>query len=210
MGAEIMVYHIFAGGEFDSGAYIKIAPEDKIICADSGLKHTMKMGIIPDIIIGDFDSYSGTLPDYAEIIRSVPEKDDTDTMLAVRTAISQGADRIKIYGALGGRFDHTVANIQTLKFALDNGCTADIESEGNFITMRNSGEYRFPKRENCYFSVFAYTDEVRIARMSGVKYTLENGIIRSNFPIGVSNEFISDEAILEIDSGTALVVISRN
>lgn len=204
-----MIWHIFSGGELKNPEAFEIGSEDKIICADRGFAHIKHTKIIPDLIIGDFDSYSGKLPDNIEILRSVPEKDDTDTMLAVRTAISRGAEKIRIYGALGGRFDHAFANIQTLKFAHDNGCEAEIISEDNIIMLRSQGIHTFEKRENWYFSVFAYSEKLEIKSMSGVKYLVENFTITNSFPIGVSNEFIADYANLHISKGTALVILSQ-
>lgn len=203
-----MTYHIFCGGELKDTGFISIADEDKIICADGGADHVKKLGVIPDAIIGDFDSYSGEIADGTKIIRSVPEKDDSDTMLAVRKAVSEGAKDIKMYGALGGRFDHTIANIQTLKFALDNGCHALIADYDNIITLAGIGRHKIPKKDGWYFSFFSYSEEV-IVTLSGVKYPLDNALIKNNFPIGVSNEFISDEAILDIKSGTAMIVLSK-
>ncbi|MBR6792489.1 MAG: thiamine diphosphokinase, partial [Ruminococcus sp.] len=116
---------IIAGGDFDisSVSAEKLKSEaELIICADRGLKYADEMGLVPDILIGDFDSYIDEVHFDGEIIRTVPEKDDTDTIMAVRLAISRGVRRIILYGALGGRFDHSIANIQTLLFASEQGC----------------------------------------------------------------------------------------
>lgn len=202
-------YHIFAGGTVNDTDHIKIAAGEPVICADSGLKYAQSLGIEPDIIVGDFDSYTGSLPENVDIRRSVPEKDDTDTMLAVKLAIENGADQISIYGALGGRFDHTFANVQTLGFALEQGCEAVIEDSDNVIMMQSRGIRRYKRRDGWYFSVFSYSDRLCINSLSGVKYTLENAVMTGSFPLGVSNEFVSEEAVLDIKEGTALVVLSK-
>lgn len=202
-------YHIFAGGEIDNTDFIRIAAGEPVICADSGLKYAQALGIIPDIIVGDLDSYTGELPENADIRRSVPEKDDTDTMLAVKLAIENGADHIAIYGALGGRVDHSIANIQTLKYAQEKGCEAVIEDSCNVIMMQRGGLRRYQRRIGWYFSVFSYSERLLINRLSGVKYTLENAVMTSGFPIGVSNEFTAEEAVLDIKEGIALVVFSK-
>lgn len=204
-----MTWHIFSGGNLNGSNFIRIESGDRVICADRGLVHAQKLKIVPDLIIGDFDSYKDPLPENVEIMRSVPEKDDTDTMLAVRTAISRGAEKIRIYGALGGRFDHAFANIQTLKFASENGCQAEIADEGNLIMLREKGIHNFHKMEGWYMSVFSYSEELNIKSFRGVKYPLENYIMKNSFPIGVSNEFESDSAELSIESGTALIIFSR-
>ena len=202
-------YHIFAGGIISDLSFIEKADGDGVICADGGLKYAEKLGIKPDIIVGDFDSYNGELPENADIRRSVPEKDDTDTMLAVKTAIENGAELVRIYGALGGRFDHTAANIQTLKYASEHGCSAIIEDADNVIMLQEPGERRYKRRDGWYFSFFAYSGTVTVSRLSGVKYTLENAVITNGFPLGVSNEITGNEAILIIKEGTALVVRSK-
>lgn len=200
---------IFAAGELST----EIAAEeirssaDIIIAADRGLEHLMRAGVSPDIIVGDFDSYTGELPETgAEIHRSVPEKDDTDTMLAVRIAIERGCTEIDLYGALGGRTDHTIANIQTLRFAREHGCRMRI-CGGEMLTIQGAeeGSVSYPKNEG-YFSVFALTDTAGIEYMRGVKYPLEDYTMTAAFPIGVSNEITADHAELRLSSGLVLTV----
>lgn len=202
-------YHIFAGGVIDNTDFIRIAAGEPVICADSGLKYAQALGIVPDIIVGDLDSYTGELPENADIRRSVPEKDDTDTMLAVKLAIADGAEQILIYGALGGRMDHSFANIQTLKYAHEKGCEAVIEDSDNVIMMQSGGIRRYRRRAGWYFSVFSYSEVLCINRLFGVKYTLENAVMTNSFPLGVSNEFVAEEAVLDINDGTAIVVLSK-
>lgn len=199
---------IFAGGEIKDLSFIDVS-DDFIICADSGYKYARELGIVPDMIIGDFDSYTDELPENIEIYRSIPEKDDTDTMLAVKTAISRGFTEIVLYGALGKRFDHTFANVQTLLYAHENGCTMRIADADNEITLQSAGEIYYPKRDGWYFSIFALTDTAVISEYSGVKYPLENYTLTSSFPVGVSNEITADSAFLKISSGIVLVVRSK-
>lgn len=202
------VCRIFAGGDIGGGC-IKVNKGDLVICADGGYSAALKMGIAPDIIVGDFDSYSGELPGNTEVLRSVPEKDDTDTLLAIKTAIDRGISTIVIYGAMGGRFDHTVANIQCLAYIHSRGCTGFIEDDDNIITLCGTGEHRFPYMKGWYFSVFAMTDVTHIESMTGVKYPLSDYQMTGSFPIGVSNEITDREAVLNIRSGLALIVRSR-
>ncbi|MCM1132761.1 MAG: thiamine diphosphokinase [Ruminococcus flavefaciens] len=204
---------VFAGGLIENTDFIDSAELTAecglIICADSGYRYAEKLGITPDIIMGDFDSYTGGFPDNTEIYRSIPEKDDTDTLLAVKTAILRGCDEIVLYGALGKRFDHTFANIQTLVYAFENGCAMSIIDADNEITVQGSGERHYRKRDGWYFSIFSLTDTALIKKYSGVKYPLEDYLLKSGFPIGVSNEIKADEAVLQIESGLVLVVRSE-
>lgn len=203
---------IFAGGVIKCTNFIdirEIKSADLIICADRGYAYAQALGIIPDIVMGDFDSYDGEVACGCEMYRSIPEKDDTDTLLAVKTAIERGCTEIRLYGALGARFDHAFANIQTLLYAHRNGCRMTIIDEKNEITVHGAGEFRYAYREGWYFSVFALTDTAIIGSFSGVKYPLKNYSMTTEYPIGVSNEIIADEAVLRVDSGIILAVRSE-
>lgn len=202
----IMKTIIFAGGEISDYSFVDIEA-DFVICADRGIIHANKLGIFPDIVTGDFDSYTGKIPECGEIYKAVPEKDDTDTMLALKLAIERGATDIRLYGATGGRFDHTFANIQALIYAHENSCKMSIHDESNIITVQGAGTEFYPKYKDWYFSVFSLTEKLYIIRMTGVKYPLENYTLMQNFPLGVSNEII-DTATITIEKGLALIVRS--
>ena len=199
---------IFAGGELENSGFASVSDDDLVICADSGLSHAHKLNIVPDLIIGDFDSYSGDLPKNIETIRCKPEKDDTDTLMAVKTAIERNCGEIVIYGCFGGRFDHTFANLQTLKFALERGVKAYLIDGRNTVFMVNKGYYEFEKNRK-YFSVMSYDNELKIKKLSGVKYSLENVVETNSFPLGVSNEITAEKAVLEISDGTAVIIFSE-
>jgi len=210
------ICHIFAGGELgDIADYWFPNHEGYVICADSGYKHAKKLNQRPDVIVGDFDSYGGTLPEDCEIIRSVPEKDDTDTLMALKIAIERGYDTIYLYGAMGGpRFDHAFANIQTMLYAREHGAKLMLignehiciqgETEGEAMYTDESERWGFR-----YFSVFALTETVKIKSLRGVKYPLENYEMKASFPIGVSNEITEGRAFLRIENGLALVIQTK-
>lgn len=204
---------IFAGGKLNSMNFINpqeiVQNSDFIICADSGLCIAEKVGITPDLIVGDFDSYTGKLPENIEIYRSVPEKDDTDTLMAVRIALDRGYRDIRLYGGLGARFDHSYANIQTLIFAHANGSRMTIYDSDNILTVRGAGEYEFPHKPDWYFSLFALTEKAFIGELKGVKYPLDDYCMCIGYPIGVSNEITADKAYLRINSGLVLVIESK-
>ena len=169
--------HIFAGGIIADLNYIKINKNDMIICADSGYKYVQQLKLIPDIIVGDFDSYNGNLPEKIKVIRSVPEKDDTDTLLAVKIAIENEVNSIKLYGALGGRIDHTFANVQTLKYAYEHNCKMIIEDYDNIIMYQSCETKEYLQRKDWYFSVFSFSEYIYIHELSGVKYPLTDTIV---------------------------------
>ncbi len=206
------ICHIFAGGDLGKIDKTWFSTHNGFtICADSGYKHARKIGLEPDVIVGDFDSYTGKLPKNTEIYRSVPEKDDTDTLMAVKIAIERGYDLIYLYGALGGaRFDHAFANIQTMIYAHEHGAKLILIGNEN-IYLQGKGEAMYPKSEKYgekYFSVFALTETVRIKSLRGVKYPLENYDMKPSYPIGVSNEITDAQAFLDIEYGLALVIQS--
>ena len=184
---------------------------DCIICADSGYYTAKKLGIKPDIITGDFDSFTEELPKDVEIIASIPEKDDTDTLMAVKKAIELGYKNIDLFGALGGsRIEHTIANIQTMIYAVQQGC--DLKIYGDSILMvqtADDGEVSYKSRgASLYMSVFALSDSIGIDYLRGVKYPLEDYLMVQSFPIGVSNEITDEAALLRINHGLALIILT--
>ncbi len=203
--------HIFAGGDLGKIAdYWFPNHGGYVICADSGYKHAKKLGLVPDLLVGDFDSYKRKLPKGVEVYRSVPEKDDTDTLMAVKIAIERGYTNIYLYGALGGpRFDHAFANIQTMLYAREHGANLILIGNGTLL-LQGEGEAMYTEESKRwgykYLSVFAITETVKIKSLRGVKYPLENYEMKSSFPIGVSNEITDGQAFLDIESGLALVI----
>ena len=98
-------------------------PQDFVIAVDGGLRYLMECGIEPDFLMGDFDSLGEDFADIVAKYRGMGEehflqlpvvKDDTDTMAAARLGIQRGYKEFLMYGAMGGRLDHTIANIQTM------------------------------------------------------------------------------------------------
>ena len=200
---------IFAGGDMpdlneykDSAFWARYS---YFICADCGYRHAVKLGILPDLIVGDFDSYGEELPVGVEVLRSVPEKDDTDTLMAVKKAIELGFTNIDLYGALGGsRPEHSFANIQTMIYALQQGCSLEIKGSSRMLVQ----EADESPEGGLYLSVFALTESVGIEYLRGVKYPLEDYRMVQSFPIGVSNEITAGEASLRIKDGLALVILT--
>jgi thiamine pyrophosphokinase len=110
---------------------------------------------------------------------------------------------------MGGRFDHTFANVQALGFIAENGAEGRIVSVNEEIIMLSPGRNLFPKRGDRSLSLFAYTNEVRGLTIAGVKYPLENGCITNRFPIGISNEITADCAEVSFTEGLLLAVMSK-
>ena len=188
---------------------VKIPEDVFVICADSGYDKALDAGITPDLILGDFDSVGNALPDNIEIMRSPTHKDDTDTMLAVRTALERGYDNIVLTGACGGRTYHTIANIATLLFIREHGAKASIKGDTTDIFVLEDEKITLPPDISRYMSVFAISDKATVS-ITGAGYPLDNYVMERSFPIGVSNEFEEGcDCTVEIRSGLAIVMTAK-
>ena len=197
---------IISGGEYHP--ITGVGPEDFIIACDRGYEYALRSGIRPDLVVSDFDSYAGDIADEVTVHRLPTEKDDTDTMSAIRWACAEGFDELRLVCALGARLDHAYANLQALAWAAEHGMAARIESPGTRVIALREGSLRLPRREGFSLSVFAVSDRCRVS-IRGTKYTLEDAEIRNHFPIGVSNAWAEDEAVVTAHGGTLLIMESK-
>jgi thiamine pyrophosphokinase len=194
--------------------------DDYIICADGGYPHARKERIIPDVVMGDFDSGNfesiendikkSGLNGRCRIVRIAAEKDDTDTLFCLKYGIDQGFDDFFILGGLGGRLDHTAANLQTMSFAIDRGKTIWFLDGKNRTTLRKPGRLTVSRLEDYFISLFSYGEYCEGVCIKGVKYPLENHRLDNSFPLGVSNEFACEEAEISHTSGKLLIILSRD
>ncbi len=181
---------------------------DFIIAADGGLEYLEKADIAPDIIIGDFDSL-GKIPSGDNVIKLNPVKDITDMNAAVDIGIERGYTEFHIYGACGGRMDHTLANIQLAASLASENIKAFIHDGETVITAVCNGSMSFSDEYKGYISVFAHSDECKGIYLKGFKYTLENGTLSNLFPLGVSNEFIGKESEIIVGQGVAILIYNE-
>ena len=197
---------VFCAAGFDA-LVEPVASDDFIIAADGGCVHTQKLGITPDIILGDFDSL-GYTPDRANVFPV--EKDDTDAMLAVRRGLQLGYRKFVLYGSLDGpRLDHTVANFQTLQFLADRDAAGYLVGSGQLVTVVKNGSLTFPAGMEGTISVFCMGKDAEGVTLEGLYYPLENGTLTAGFPLGVSNHFTGAEAAITVRNGSLLVVWDR-
>ena len=182
-----------------------IAADDLIIAADAGFLHLERLGITPHIILGDFDSL-GFVPEGQEIITHPARKDDTDTLLAIKTGFKKGYTRFVIYGGTGKRLDHTFANLQALAFVADNGGSAFLCGENFTSTVIKNSTLRFTKNAKGYISVFSLSDKCEGVTLKGLSYPLENHTLTPGFPLGVSNNFLNTEAEVRVINGSLLII----
>ena len=194
---------IFCAGGFEKLAR-PIQKDDYILAADGGLAHLQKLGLTPDGIIGDFDSL-GYVPQNSQVFPV--EKDDTDSMLAVRKGLQLGYKEFILYGALDGpRLDHTIANLQTLLFLESQGAKGTLVGLKYLITTVKNGVLKLPLAESGIVSVFCLGEKARGVTIRGLKYGLENGQLDSSFPLGVSNHFVGKESSVAVEEGALIVM----
>jgi len=198
---------IISGGEYSP--IIDVNSDDYVIACDKGYEYAVQSGIVPDLVVGDFDSYSGDVATDIPIDRYISEKDDTDTMIAIRYAVEQGFEELAIFCASGGRLDHMVANLQSLKFAAGFGLDVWMHDDHTDIYAFANRTKRFEKREDYSVSVFALSDECKGVGIHGTKYVLDNAFVTNSFPIGVSNEWKDDYAEIGVENGVLMVVLSK-
>ena len=198
---------IFCAAEFD-GLARDIAPGDFVLAADGGLRHLEKMNITPNGILGDFDSL-GFVPEGAQVFPV--EKDDTDAMLAVRKGLELGYREFILYGSLDGpRLDHTVANFQTLQYLADHGATGYLVGLRYIVTVIKNETIRFSKYAEGIFSAFCLGPDARGVTETGLQYTLDDAVLTSGFPLGVSNHFIGECAEVSVKDGSLLTMWDRS
>ena len=197
---------IFCAAECDALAR-RISPEAFVIAADGGLRHTQRLGIRPDVVLGDFDSL-GYTPEGANVFPV--EKDDTDSMLAVRLGLQRGCAEFLLYGSLDGpRLDHTVANFQTLQFLADRGAVGYLIGNTTMVTVVKNESIAFPAGCSGTISVFCMGPDAEGVTEKGLFYGLEKAALSSGFPLGVSNHFTGQEAMISVENGSLLVLWER-
>lgn len=195
-------------GELPAG---EICPGDCVIAADRGCIHCKNAGIEPDFCLGDFDSLlpGESVPENA--LRYPAEKDYTDTSLAVKLALSLGLDEIALLGGVGGRLDHTIANLQLMRFAASRDASLSIITHSDRARLLTPGAHRLPAAaESRRFSLFAFTPAATGLCIRGAKYTLEDACLTDAFPLGVSNETLPSEAVeIALSEGLLLLIEAR-
>lgn len=206
---------IISNGEIKNYSYYKKYFEGPvfIVCCDGGARHLRNLSVIPDVLLGDFDSISEEDLKYCkensvETIKYPVKKDKTDTEIAVEYVISKKCDSCTIIGGFGNRADHTLANILLLIKMLKKGVLGTIIDEKNSINVIQD-KTRIEKIENHIISLIPITEEVRGITTKGLLYPLNNATIMPGDTRGISNEFSADMAEIDIKSGMLLIIISE-
>lgn len=219
-GGNKMRFLIVSGGEatdeFVEGV-IKRGGYDVILAADSGMDFLYRTKILPDIIVGDFDSVDPEVLEFfreheeIDICALNPVKDDTDTEFAIREAIRRGATEITIIGGTGTRLDHVLGNISLLGIGLEEDVRMELLDANNRIRMTDHSVVLKKKQQyGKYLSLLPYSEKVTGVTLKGVKYPLDNYTMGGFNSLGISNEIVDEEASIELKSGRLLVIESRD
>lgn len=191
-------------GAMEPGNLLPPKKNDLLIAADGGLDHLSRRHLTPHLIVGDFDSL-GRIPEGDNIICHPVEKDDTDTMLAIKTGLARGYKKFLLYGCLGGRLDHTYANLQALLYLARRGAAGFLVGQGMAATVIRNGELKFSSYVG-NISVFCPDGEARGVNLAGLHYPLRDAVLTSAFPLGVSNQFTGQPASVSVRDGSLLVM----
>ena len=206
---------IYIGGSiFPENITEKPDKDDLCIAADSGYANAKRLGVTPDILVGDFDSLSdedkSNIPANTKIITVPAEKDFTDTQLAVKTALENGAKSIVIIGGLDGRLDHTLSNLAILENLYANNVRAIITNGANRTRYIKSSSELIARSNFKYLSVIARDEKVKGVSVDGCKYPLKNATLSSKFQYAISNEILKNCALISVKRGGIYIVESAD
>ena len=199
-GAEIRNYELIR-------SYFR--PSDYYVYCDCGLKHQESLGVRPDLVIGDFDSHAKP-QDLHNVIVLPVVKDDTDTIFAVKEGIRRGYEDFLLVGATGGRQDHNLGNIYALLMLKNAGKSAVIVDDWSEMSIIAAGETVRVKRGWRFFSLLNIAGTARGISITGAKYELDGAEILPEYQYGISNEVMTDEAVITLAEGSLLLVCVKN
>lgn len=208
---------IIGAGDLTVGSLPYNPDTDYIIAADGGLMYCGILELEPDLILGDFDSLDD---EYAEAVneirKKIPdkvvtlpvEKDDTDMLAAVKQGLKLGYRSFRLYGANGGRLEHTIANIQVLKYLKEQQAVGYIMDGTGMILLAQNETITFRESMEGYVNIFSLNEKAHGVTIRGLKYELEDATLSNAMPVGVSNEFVGVESEVSVKDGTLLLIVN--
>ena len=200
---------IAASPDFDPVILKKIDLElnDIVICADGGYSYAKAVGITVDYLISDFDSLEKNefCSGDTKLIELSSEKDETDTLAAVKLGLELGYAEFIIYASLGGRLDHTIANINTLNFILDKGARGRLVGRDAALEIIKENR-TFENMRGKSLSLFSFHPHIPVVTLKGFKYPLNRYELSMSDSVGISNIIACDTATIIIERGRLLVI----
>lgn len=211
---------IISGGAIEAPftlEFLKNVSADICIAVDRGLEFMYKYDLNPTHIVGDFDSIEPEVIAYYKKETQIPirefnpVKDASDTEIAIRLAIDLGVKELWILGGTGTRLDHVMANIQSLKIAANAGVKAYLVDAHNRISLLEKS-YSLCKKKafGPYFSVFSLGGKVEGLTICGAKYPLTNHTLEPYDSLSVSNQFAEEQVTIEFQTGTIILMETRD
>lgn len=200
---EGICYIVGAGSIED--LILEPADKDFVIAADAGYLHMAVLSAVPDLVVGDFDSL-GMKPHHPNVIEYPKEKDQTDMMLAIDEGLRRGYQKFVILGGLGGRLDHTYANIQALSYIANKKACGYLLGDGTAVTVIKNGSISFDSEKEGVISVFCCGETAQSVTISGLKYALKNAFLDSTYPLGVSNAFTGVKSEITVSNGSLVIM----
>lgn len=210
---------IISGGNIDTeflNKTINSFSYDNIIAVDKGLESLYLLKVLPNHIVGDFDSVNKNIINFyldknIQIHKYNPEKDYTDTDIAIKLAINLNSNNITILGATGTRIDHTLANIHILCSCLESQINCELIDSNNKIYLINSNKKIENKHSyGKYISLIPLTSTVNGVTLKGFKYPLQDYTLKIGESLGISNEIANDVATIELKEGILIVIESKD
>ena len=208
---------LIGAGEFNVDPQ-RVDKDAYIIAVDGGIDYCRLYSINPDLYLGDYDSLSEAgrtflfhiRENYPEKVISLPkEKDDTDMLAAIKEGMNRGMLTFQIFGGLGKRLEHTIANIQCLIYLKSKGARGELIDKGIRISVIRNESICFERKKKGYLSCFCMGAEASGVSIHGMKYKLNDVILTDSYPIGISNEFIGEESEIEAKEGLLLIIESE-
>lgn len=208
---------IIGAGDLTIGSLPYDPQKDYVIAADGGLMYCSVLKLEPDLILGDFDSLDEEYAAAVETIRAAcpqrvvtlpREKDDTDMLAAVKHGLELGYRSFRLYAANGGRLEHTIANIQLLKFLKEQGAVGYIMDGTGMMLLAQNEAVSFRESMEGYVNVFSMDEKAHGVSIHGLKYELQDAELTNSVPIGISNEFIGVQSEISVKEGTLLIIVN--
>ncbi|SMC44401.1 thiamine diphosphokinase [Desulfocicer vacuolatum DSM 3385] len=207
---------VMAGGSVLNPHAFKsmISRADRVVCADGGAAHLAALDIVPHVVMGDLDSidlsHQRNLEDAGvEFIRHPVDKDYTDTELAARWAVENGASHITFMGTTGTRMDHTLANVFLMEKIAAMGVACSMVDAHNEIHLIRD-EISLEKRPDTYLSIIPISEKVTGITLTGLAFPLTNATLHRGDSTGISNRFKASRATIRIKTGILMVTLSND
>ncbi len=201
---------VIGGGEISdpAAALAILAPEDFVICADAGYAYAMAAGITPDLFIGDGDSLEMEVAASVAQLALPTHKDVTDTHAALLEGLARGFSDFLLLGCMGGRFDHSFANMMLLQLLLERGASGLLLFDQGSARLLQNGACELVE-DGGYVSVFPWGGEARGVSLEGFEYPLERATLTLDNPVGVSNHILHGCGRVCVEEGTLLLLQVR-